>query len=56
MGHTAENVAELEGVSREEMDEFAARSQQLAVARQEEGFFDAEIVPVELARGRRRRP
>jgi hypothetical protein len=30
MGQTAENVAELEGVSREEMDEFAARSQQRA--------------------------
>jgi acetyl-CoA C-acetyltransferase len=46
MGYTAENVADLEGVTREEMDEFAARSQQLAVARQEEGFFDSEIVPV----------
>ncbi len=46
MGETAENVAELKGVTRAEMDEFAARSQQLAVARQEEGFFDAEIVPV----------
>jgi acetyl-CoA C-acetyltransferase len=46
MGQTAENVAQLKDVSREEMDEFAARSQQLAVARQEEGFFDAEIVPV----------
>jgi acetyl-CoA C-acetyltransferase len=51
MGQTAENVAELEGVSRQEMDEFAARSQQLAVARQEEGFFDAEIVPVETPDG-----
>jgi acetyl-CoA C-acetyltransferase len=46
MGETAENVAELKDVSREEMDEFAARSQQLAVAAQERGFFDAEIVPV----------
>jgi acetyl-CoA C-acetyltransferase len=46
MGQTAENVAELEGVSRAEMDEFAARSQQLAVARQAEGFFEPEIVPV----------
>jgi acetyl-CoA C-acetyltransferase len=51
MGWTAENVAELEGVTREEMDAFAARSQQLAVARQEEGFFDSEIVPVTLPDG-----
>ncbi|MEZ5077609.1 MAG: acetyl-CoA C-acetyltransferase [Solirubrobacterales bacterium] len=46
MGETAENVAELEQVSRAEMDEFAARSQKLAVARQQEGFFDREIVAV----------
>jgi len=51
MGWTAENVADVEGVTREEMDAFAARSQQLAVARQEEGFFDAEIVPVTLPDG-----
>ncbi len=46
MGQTAENVAELEGVSRAEMDEFALRSHQLAVASQDSGFFDREIVPV----------
>jgi acetyl-CoA C-acetyltransferase len=51
MGWTAENVADLEGITREEMDAFAARSQQLAVARQEEGFFDAEITPVTLPDG-----
>jgi acetyl-CoA C-acetyltransferase len=51
MGWTAENVADLEGITREEMDAFAARSQQLAVARQEEGFFDSEIVPVTLPDG-----
>jgi acetyl-CoA C-acetyltransferase len=51
MGETAENVAEIEGVSREEMDEFAARSQQLAVAAQERGHFDAEIVPVKTPSG-----
>jgi acetyl-CoA C-acetyltransferase len=51
MGETAENVAELKGVSREEMDEFAARSQQLAVAAQERGHFDAEIVPVTTPSG-----
>jgi acetyl-CoA C-acetyltransferase len=48
MGQTAENVAELENVSREEMDEFAALSQQRAVAAQENGFFDREIIPVTL--------
>jgi len=51
MGQTAENVAEAESVSREEMDEFGARSQQLAVAHQENGFFEREITPVTLADG-----
>ena len=51
MGETAENVAELEKVSREEMDEFAALSQQRAVASQESGHFDAEIIPVTLPDG-----
>jgi acetyl-CoA C-acetyltransferase len=46
MGQTAENVVEAEGVGREEMDEFAARSQQLAVEHQENGFFEREITPV----------
>ncbi len=40
MGQTAENVAELEHVSRLEMDEFALRSQELAVAHQANGFFE----------------
>jgi acetyl-CoA C-acetyltransferase len=51
MGQTAENVAEFEGVGREEMDEWAARSQQRAVASQERGFYDREIIPVTLADG-----
>ena len=46
MGQTAENVAEFEKVSRLEMDEFAVRSQELAVASQENGFFEREIIPV----------
>ena len=46
MGQTAENVVEAEGVTREEMDEFGARSQQLAVQFQENGYFDREITPV----------
>jgi acetyl-CoA C-acetyltransferase len=45
MGLTAENVAQREGVTREEMDAFAARSQARAVAAQERGFFAREIVP-----------
>jgi acetyl-CoA C-acetyltransferase len=51
MGQTAENVAELENVSREEMDEFAALSQNRAVNSQENGFFEREITPVELPDG-----
>ena len=51
MGQTAENVAEAENVSREEMDEFGARSQQLAVKFQANGFFEREITPVTLADG-----
>jgi acetyl-CoA C-acetyltransferase len=46
MGQTAENVAEFENVSRTEMDEFALRSQELAVASQANGFFEREIIPV----------
>ncbi|MHB1500899.1 MAG: acetyl-CoA C-acyltransferase [Candidatus Dormibacteria bacterium] len=52
MGITAENVAEREGITREEMDQFAARSQQKAVASQADGFFEREIIPVPLADGR----
>jgi len=51
MGQTAENVREVEGVSRREMDEFGARSQQLAVANQNNGFFEREITPVTLPNG-----
>jgi acetyl-CoA C-acetyltransferase len=51
MGQTAENVAELEKISREEMDEFAVLSQTRAVAAQQRGFFDREITPVALPNG-----
>jgi acetyl-CoA C-acetyltransferase len=51
MGQTAENVAEYEKVSRLEMDEFAVRSQELAVAHQDNGFFEREIIPVTLPDG-----
>src|ERR671922_253270 len=43
MGMTAENVADKYNVSREDMDRFAQRSQERAVAAQESGFFDREI-------------
>lgn len=48
MGITAENICEQWGLTREELDEFAAWSQQKAVAAQEAGRFDDEIVPVEV--------
>jgi acetyl-CoA C-acetyltransferase len=51
MGQTAENVREVEGVTREEMDAFAARSQQLAVKNQQNGFFDREISGLTLPDG-----
>ena len=43
---TAENICDQWGLTREELDEFAAVSQQKAVAAQESGAFDDEIVPV----------
>ena len=45
MGMTAENVAERWDVSREDMDSFAQRSQERAVAAQDSGFFDREVTP-----------
>lgn len=51
MGLTAENVAERYGVTRAAQDEYAQRSQERAVAAQEAGVFDREIVPVTLADG-----
>src|SRR5918995_5914925 len=51
MGLTAVNVAKKYEVSRADMDKYAQRSQELAVASQEDGFFDREIVPVKLEDG-----
>jgi acetyl-CoA C-acetyltransferase len=51
MGVTAVNVAKKYEVSRADMDKYAQRSQELAVASQEDGFFDREIVPVPLPDG-----
>ncbi|QSH40840.1 acetyl-CoA C-acetyltransferase [Lentisphaerota bacterium ZTH] len=48
MGQTAENVAELYGITREEQDEFAANSQQKAGKARAEGKFAEEIVTVKV--------
>lgn len=48
MGITAENIAEQWGLSREELDKFAADSQQKCEKAQKEGKFKDEIVPVEV--------
>jgi acetyl-CoA acetyltransferase len=47
MGMTAEAVAEEYDISREEQDEYAARSQQRACEATDEGRFDDEIIPIE---------
>ncbi len=47
MGLTAENMAAM-GYQREDMDAWGARSHQLAYKAQQEGFFDGEILPVDV--------
>ncbi|QYN36639.1 acetyl-CoA C-acetyltransferase [Pseudonocardia sp. DSM 110487] len=51
MGQTAENLARLKGVSREDMDRFGVRSQNLAEKSIANGFFAREISPVTLPDG-----
>jgi acetyl-CoA C-acetyltransferase len=46
MGETAENVAQIKGISREEQDEFGVRSQNLAEKAIANGFFEREITAV----------
>ncbi|MFC5542501.1 MAG: acetyl-CoA C-acetyltransferase [Bacilli bacterium] len=48
MGHTAEEVAKRYGVSREDQDEFAVRSHELAYKAIQEGKFNDEIVPIDV--------
>ncbi len=48
MGTTAENICDKWGITRQELDEFAAASQQKTEAAQKAGRFDAEIVPVSI--------
>ena len=51
MGQTAENVAELRGITRGEQDEFGVRSQNLAEKAIANGFWQREIIPVTLPDG-----
>jgi acetyl-CoA C-acetyltransferase len=51
MGQTAENVAELKGITRAEQDEFGVRSQNLAEKAIADGFWQREIIPVRLPDG-----
>ena len=52
LGQTAERVAALDGITREESDEFGLRSQERAGKAVDNGAFDAEIVPVRTTKGR----
>lgn len=52
MGETAERLAEIHSISREEQDAFALRSQQRAALAQAEGRFDSQIVAVEVRQGK----
>ena len=52
MGETAENLAEMYGIRREEQDRFALLSHQKAVRAWEEGRFQDEVVPVPVKRGK----
>ena len=48
MGLTAEKLAKLKGIQREEMDKFAYESQSFASRAQDEGYFKDEILPIEV--------
>jgi 3-oxoadipyl-CoA thiolase len=52
MPETGENVAELFQISRADQDKFALRSQQRTAKAQASGFFDGEIIPVDVPAGR----
>jgi 3-oxoadipyl-CoA thiolase len=51
MGETAEEVAALDGITREDSDAFALRSHERATAAMKDGRFDAELVAVDTAAG-----
>lgn len=52
MGQTAENLAERHGISRNEQDEYAVRSQELTRDRERSGFWAEEITPYTTSDGR----
>jgi acetyl-CoA C-acetyltransferase len=52
MGVTAENVAAEHGISRADQDAFALRSQERAAAAMQAGYFDSQIVPVQVKQRR----
>ncbi len=51
MGQTAENVAQLRGITRAEQDEFGVRSQNLAEKALADGFWQRDITPITLPDG-----
>ncbi|WP_049557223.1 acetyl-CoA C-acetyltransferase [Nonomuraea sp. SBT364] len=51
MGQTAENLAQIKGISRKEQDEFGVRSQNLAEKALADGFWQKDITPVTLPDG-----
>lgn len=50
MGHTAENIADKYGITREEQDAFAMNSHAKAIRAQDEGRFDEQIIPVDAVK------
>ena len=52
LGQTAERVAALDGITRQDSDAFGLRSQERAAKAWANGAFDAEVVPVETRRGK----
>jgi acetyl-CoA C-acetyltransferase len=56
MPETADNVARELGISREQADTYAARSQALFEAAQQDGFHAGEILPIEVPQGRKQPP
>ncbi len=56
LGVTAENVASRYSVSREDQDAWALRSHERAAEAQDEGWYDDEIIPIEVPQGRKKDP
>lgn len=56
MGMTAENIAEMMGITRKNQDEFAQESQKHATAAIDGGKFKEEIIPLEVPQGREKPP